>query len=236
MRMVWISLMGILALLASGAQLDRQSRRTPMLAPIVPTMFRSFAQARHVIATVRSAEPAEALKAAELLVQRRPIPAEHLSLLAIAKARNGDNDAALLLLQTAARRGWRDSIAQQSMFGIAFNAGDMAESSRRLAALWGIGENQMMLSASTAKVLATPEGRKAMAATMSTNGRWTNAFLNDSDAVPPRDLAETIAMAAAQGARLNCRILQRIESVYAQRKLNAEAAMITQARKTCARQ
>lgn len=227
--------MAMLALLASGAQLDRQSRRTPMLAPIVPAMFRSFAQARHVISTVRSAEPAEALKAAELLVKRRPIPAEHLSLLAIAKARNGDNDAALQLLQAAARRGWRDSIAQQSMFSIAFNAGDMAESSRRLAALWGIRENQMLLSDSTAKVLATPEGRKAMAKTMSANGRWTSAFLNDSEAVPPRDLAETIAMAATQGARLDCRILQRIETAYAQRKLIAEVALITQARKTCAR-
>ena len=126
-RYVWISLMVILALLASGAQLDRQSRRNPMLAPLVPSMFRSFAQARQVISTVRSAEPAEALKAAELLVQRRPIPAEHLSLLAIAKARSGDNANAMLLLQMAAQRGWRDSIAQQSMFGIAFNAGDMAE-------------------------------------------------------------------------------------------------------------
>lgn len=234
-RYVWISLMVILALLASGAQLDRQSRRNPMLAPLVPSMFRSFAQARQVISTVRSAEPAEALKAAELLVQRRPIPAEHLSLLAIAKARSGDNANAMLLLQMAAQRGWRDSIAQQSMFGIAFNAGDMAEASRRLAALWGIGERQMPLAASTAKVLATPEGRKAMAAAMSTNGRWINAFLTESEAMPPHHLAQTIAMASAKGAHLNCAALQRIETVYAKRKLAAETEMLATARQTCSR-
>jgi hypothetical protein len=234
-RYVWISLMCVLALLACGAQLDRQSRRDPILAPLVPPMFRSFAQARHVIATVRSAEPAQALEAAELLVQRRPVPAEHLSLLAIAKARNEDSANALLLLQTAAQRGWRDSIAQQSMFGIAFNAGDMAEASRRLAALWAIGETQMPLAAATAKVLATPEGRKAMAATMSTSGRWTSAFLNGSEAIPPQDLAQTIALAADQGARLNCAILQRIETGYAKRKLAGEADMIASARRTCAR-
>lgn len=234
-RYAWISLMILLAVLASGAELDRQSRRSPMLAPLVPPMFRSFAQAQQVIATVRSAEPAEALKAAQLLVQRRPIPAEHLSLLAIAKARNGDNEAALLLLQKAARRGWRDSIAQQTMFGIAFNAGDMAESSRRIAALWAIRENQMPLVASTAKVLATPEGRRAMAATLSTNGVWTNTFLTARDGVPPEHFAETLALAAAQGAHLDCAILQRTEQQYKKDRHDAAAALIAQSRQSCKR-
>ncbi len=234
-RYAWICLMVILGVFASGAQLDRESRRSPMLAPLVPPMFRSFSQAHQVISTVRSAKPADALNAAQLLVQRRPIPSEHLSLLAIAKARNSDNEAALLLLQKAAQRGWRDSLAQQTMFGIAFNAGDMAESSRRIAALWAIGENQMPLVASTAKVLATPEGRKAMAATLSTNGLWTKAFLSAREGVPPQHFAETLAMAAEQGANLDCAILQRIEQRYKRDRHDAEAALITKARQSCKR-
>lgn len=234
-RYVWIGLMVVLAFLATGTQLDRQSRRTPMLAPVVPQMFRSFSQARQVLSTVRSAEPAEALAAAQLLVQRRPIPAEHLSLLAIATVRSGDNEKAYLLLQKAAQRGWRDSIAQQTMLDIAIKAGDLPEATRRLAALWGIRESQMPLAETTAKLLASADGRKAMAATMASNGRWTSAFLAQSDAVAPQHLAETLVMAARQGARFECAPLQRIETAYTLRKLDAEAGLIAEARKTCLR-
>lgn len=234
-RYAWIGLMVFLGVLASGAELDRQSRRTPMLATAVPQMFRSFSQARLVFSTVRSAEPAEALAAAQLLVQRRPIPAEHLSLLAIATVRSGDNEKAFLLLQKAAQRGWRDSIAQQTMLDIAIKAGDLPEATRRLAALWGIRESQMPLAEATAKLLATADGRKAMAATMANNGRWTSAFLAKSDAVAPQHLGETLALAAKKGARFECASLQRIETGYRHRKLHTEAGLITEARKTCMR-
>ncbi|WP_054105969.1 hypothetical protein [Novosphingobium sp. AAP83] len=234
-RYAWIGLLVALAFLAAGAQLDRQARRTPMLAPVVPQMFRSFSQARLVLSTVRSADPAEALKAAQLLVQRRPIPAEHLSLLAIATVRNGDNEKAFLLLQKAAQRGWRDSVAQQTMLEIATKAGDLPEATRRLAALWGMGESQMPLAAATAKLMASADGRKAMAATMANNGRWMDAFLAQSGAVQPEHLAETLALAARQGARFECSTLQRIESVYTRRKLDAEAGLIAEARKNCVR-
>lgn len=235
MRFAWIILMVGLALTAGGAQLDRQSRRTAILAPVVPPMFKSYAQYRQVMAQVRTAEPREALKMAQLLVQRRPIPSEHLSLLAMAMGRNGETEKAFVLYQKAAQRGWRDSIAQQTRLRIAVEVGDMAEASRRIAALWGIRETQMHLADATAKVLETSDGRKAMAATMSANGRWIGAFLAESDAVPPQHLAETIAMAAAQGARLNCTVLQRFETVYTQRKLPVQAAQIAKARQTCSR-
>ena len=48
------------------------------------------------------------------------------------------------------------------------------------------------------------------------------APLTESEAMPPHHLAQTIAMASAKGARLNCAALQRIETVYAKRKLAAE--------------
>ena len=234
-RHAWTGLMIVLALFAGGAQLDRQSRRTPILAPLVPPMFRNYAQSQEVYNTVRSAEPSKALAEARLLVQRRPIPSEHLSLLAIAMVRNGDNGKAFLLVQKAAQRGWRDSLAQQAMLKIAMDVGDMAEASRRLAALWGIDETQMPLAEATAKVLASAEGRKAMASTMSADGRWISAFLARSSAVKPQHLAETLAMAAAQGARLDCSQLQRIESAYMRQKLDTEAGLVGKARTTCTR-
>ncbi|MBA4353440.1 MAG: hypothetical protein C0409_01990, partial [Novosphingobium sp.] len=125
-----------IAVCAASAQLDRASRREPALASLVPAPFRSFAQERLTAASVRSEAPDIALSAAKTLVRRRPIPSEHLSMLAIAEERNGDRADSALLIQASARRGWRDAIAQQAMFDIALNAGDRAEASRRLAALW----------------------------------------------------------------------------------------------------
>jgi len=234
-RYAWISLMVLLALLAGGAQLDRQARRDPALAPLVPTPFRSFALERLTIATVRVAEPADAIRTARLLVERRPVPSEHLSLLAIAEARNGNTADAAILVQRAAQRGWRDSIAQRAMLNIAFNAGDLTEAAHRLAALWAMREDQELLVSTTNQLLKTPAGRAAMADALATNGRWAKAFVSAGAELQAGNFAETIALSATKGARLNCGILQRIEAAYGRQKLDREMALIASARQNCAR-
>lgn len=233
-RYAWFSLLIVLAVLAAGAQLDRQTRRDPTLARLVPMPFRSFALERLTISTVRVAEPADAVQTARLLVERRPIPSEHLSLLAIAEARTGNTAGAAILVQKAAQRGWRDAIAQKAMLNIAFNAGDLTEATHRLAALWVMREDQALLVNTTNQLLATPAGRAAMAEALTTDGRWEKAFLSAGAELQAQNFAETIALAAAKGARLDCRILQRVEAAYAGKRLVREAASIASARQTCA--
>lgn len=234
-RYAWFSLLLVLALIAAGAQLDRQSRRDATLAPLVPTPFRSFALERLTISTVRVAAPADAIRAARLLVERRPVPSEHLSLLAIAEARNGNTAGAGVLVQKAAQRGWRDSIAQKAMLSIAFSAGDMTEATHRLAALWAMREDQRRLIDTTNQLLATPAGQAAMADALTTDGRWKKAFLSAGAELQALRFAETVALAATKGARLDCRILQRVEAAYSGKRLDREAALIATARQTCAR-
>lgn len=234
-RYVWIAVMAVLAVLAAGLQLDRQARRQPELAPLVPAPFRSFALERQTISTVRADTPVKALQNARLLVERRPVPSEHLSLLAIAEVRNGNEAGAALIVQQAARRGWRDSIAQQAMFDIALNAGDMAEASRRVAALWAMREDQVPVADFTARLLATPQGRDAMAEMLTTDGRWEKAFLAAGSELPARAFADTVAAAANRGAHLDCRALDRLKAAYTLKKLDNEAAAIAKARETCGR-
>lgn len=234
-RYIWIAVMATLAVLAAGLQLDRQARRQPELAPLVPAPFRSFALERQTISTVRADTPVKALQNARLLVERRPVPSEHLSLLAIAEVRNGNEAGAALIVQQAARRGWRDSIAQQAMFDIALNAGDMAEASRRVAALWAMREDQVPVADFTARLLATPQGRSAMAQTLTTGGRWERAFLAGGIELPPATFAATINEAAARGARLDCLMLDRLKSAYVSKHLENEAAIIEKGRLTCQR-
>ncbi|MFN3470592.1 MAG: hypothetical protein ACK4Z7_12915 [Novosphingobium sp.] len=225
-RFVWLAVLGLLAVVAAGAQLDRASRRQPALAPLVPPVFRSFAQERLTIATVRSASPEAALADARTLVSRSPLPAEHLTLLAIASERNGDRQGSALLVQRAAQRGWRDPIAQQAMFDIALAAGDEAEAARRLAALFGVQEDQAPLKDMAARLVATPEGRQALAATMAAGGNWTKAFLRQAAGDLTPSLAETIVMAQQAGARPDCAAAQAAKRAFIAKGRAAEAALL----------
>lgn len=233
MRVLWVCLMAVLAIVASGAELDRTSRRIPQLATLVPTPFRSFAQEQLVSSTVRSDPPEAALRDAQLLVQRRPVPSEHLSLLAIAEERAGQREKSGLLVQAAAQRGWRDPIAQQAMFAIALDAGDAGESARRLAAMWALQDNQAPLRDLTAQLLARPEGRAAMAERLGSGGRWIAPFMAAASDFAPAELAQTVSIAAAKGARMDCRAITRLQQFYSSRRMTAEVKAIGAAASNC---
>lgn len=203
-RAIWVSLMAVLAVIASAAQLDRSARRDPALAPLVPVLFRNFAQERLTMATVRSAGPEQALADARRLVRRSPLPAEHVSLLAIAEERNGARDRSGVLVQRAAQRGWRDPIAQQAMFAIALAAGQHREAANRLAALYAVQEDQAPLSDLTAQLQATPQGRSALAEALVAGGHWTNGFLYAAATSKAPESRMTIALALERGANLDC--------------------------------
>lgn len=235
MRFVWPLAVAGLALCTSAAQLDRASRRQPALATIVPAPFRSFAQERLAIDTVRSADPAIALETTRTLVRRRPLPAEHMSLLAIAAESSGQREQSAQLIQEAARRGWRDSIAQQAMFDISLGAGDPIEAAHRLAALWALREDQVPVSDLTARLLATPQGRTAMAETLVAGGRWTSQFLSWGGGGQPDPFVQTLAESFRLGAHLDCDKLVRLKRNYLGRGLDAQAAAVAQGIPGCSR-
>ncbi len=234
MRYLWLCLMAVLAVVATGAELDRASRRIPQLATLVPPPFRSFAQEQLVSSTVRSDPPAAALENAQLLVRRRPVPSEHLSLLAIAEERIGKSEQSGPLVQAAARRGWRDPIAQQAMFAIALNAGDAGESAHRVAAMWALQDDQAPLRDLAAQLLAQPEGRAALAEAIGLGGRWIAPFMAAASDFAPVELAQTVSLADAKGARPDCRAILRLDQSYTARRMAAERAAISTAVSNCA--
>ncbi len=235
-RFLWPVAIAALALCTSAAQLDRASRRQPALAAVVPGPFRSFAQERLTIATVRSAEPSVALETARTLVQRRPLPAEHLTLLAIALERAGQREQSAMLIQEAARRGWRDSIAQQAMFDISLGAGDPREASHRLAALWALREDQVPVGDLTARLLSTPQGRNALAETLVRGGKWTSQFLSWGGGGNPEQFVQALVEAIRLGARLDCDAVVRLRRNYTGRGLVNEAASVAQGMPGCIRE
>ncbi|WP_298289314.1 hypothetical protein [Novosphingobium sp.] len=225
MRAIWTILMVVLAALTASAQLDRASRRQPSLAAIVPPPMRTFAQERTTMATVRSAPPAVALAESIVLTERSPLPAEHLTLLSIARERSGDRVGSGETIQRAAQRGWRDPIAQQVMFEIALSAGDRAEASRRLAALIGTQEEQAPIKDMTKRLLSVPEGRKAMASALVGGGNWTRAFLSGAASDTSPAMVETVAEALRGGAKIECRTAAVVTRIYQQQNIAFDPAL-----------
>ncbi|WP_242130246.1 hypothetical protein [Sphingobium sp. Sx8-8] len=146
------------------AELDRQARYQPDLTGYVPTAFRSFSQATRVERLLKDrADPSAAYLEASRLLLRRPLPAENLSLYALAAARTGKEQQSIQALELAAARGWHDEIAQYAALDAAARAGDWPSASLRLQALLQIQARAPVLGRAVQDFMADPSGRTALA-------------------------------------------------------------------------
>jgi hypothetical protein len=212
-RVVWIATLAIVAVKIAGLQLDRQTRRTSAIAQGVPELFRSAAQFPIAANALAGPDPVLALSEAEKLVSRRPMPAEHLRVLAQAQFAAGEYNQGPLTIQYAAQRGWRDPLAQESMLRLALSAGDKPEAARRYAALFLRRDTQdELLEELGQQVLAEPEGagRTTLVDIVSGGERWHNQFMNRGARVmPPDAFTEIVRSTIAHGARYDCGLLEQ---------------------------
>lgn len=219
-RLIWIvALIGV-ATVTSYAQLDRQSRYDPHLAASVPEPFRAFAQAHVTASAIDDAKANQALDEARRLVKRRPVPAEHLRLLALAQFK-AEVPQAALTIQLAAQRGWRDPSAQEAMLRLAAGAGNTSEAARRYAAL-------LQNKASDKEVLlqlgpdifgkADGEARTVLTGILAGGARWHSTFLDRGAQVMPADaFVEIIRASSERGVRFDCQRLESAATILAER-------------------
>lgn len=228
-RIFWFALLGAVALVTISVQLDRQSRKTPTLASSVPAMFRSSAQLPMAVFALGGEDPQAALEEAERLVARRPMPAEHLRVLAQAQFAAGEADASIMSIQYAAQRGWRDPLAQEAVLRLALENGNKPEAARRYAALFlrrdTTGE---LLEELGPAVLAEPggEGRRTLIEIVGGGTRWHDQFLRRGARVlPPDAYAEIVTTSTASGSRFDCGVLRSVQPVLAKRDEMAAQAI-----------
>jgi hypothetical protein len=225
-RILWLVLLAALAGVTTMLQLDRQTDATPSLAPLVPQPLRSYAQTKIAATAAQSEDSAAALDEARRLVQRRPIPAEHLTLLAIAQAKAGMSESAGLTIQVAAKRGWRDPVAQEAVLRLALAAGDQPEAARRYTALFlRSATPNTLLQEVGPEVLAKTggPGQRTMVDIISGTDRWHDAFLRrGAQVMPPAAFADITLASMARGVRFNCGVLE--QSVKGLRPKDAAAA------------
>lgn len=212
-RILWYVVLACVAAATIGVQLDRQARKTPELATQVPAPFRSAAQPRVTALAIDSGMEERSLAEAQALVRGRPMPARHLRLLAQAHFAAGDNETSALVIQYAAQRGWRDSLAQEAMMQIALVAGDRSEAARRYAALFLIRKTDQALLEEAGPLVFPERGapeRAVFAEIVRGADRWQRTFLSRGARVmPPDAFVEVLELGVADGAEFDCQALEQ---------------------------
>lgn len=215
-RAIWIAAIALIAAATALVQLDRQARINPSLSASVPQPFRAFAQEDVAREALRRGEASVALAEARRLIARRPLPAEHLSLLAAAQHAHGDVEQAAITIQLAAKRGWRDRPAQEAMLRLALAAGDRAEAARRFAALLiAPRSDDAMLAEVAPAIFDAPnaEGTSALVEVLAGEPRWQHLILTRGTRVMPAEALGRIATeAASQGVPFDCDDLRSAEA------------------------
>lgn len=236
-RILWAALMAVIALVVIGVQLDRQSRKTPALAVAVPEVLRSSAQLPIAAYALDGDNPELALSEARRLVARRPLPAEHLRILAQAEFAAGLNEKSALTIQYAAQRGWRDPVAQEAMLRLALGAGDKAEAARRFAALFLRRDTtDALLEELGPEVLAEPggAGRTTLIEIVGGGERWHNQFLRRGALVmPPDAYVEIVTATTEAGTRYDCNLLTQVEPILSRRSTEQGEQLIKVVEQQC---
>ena len=207
-RILWRVVLLAIAIVTIGLQIDRQTRRTPELSASVPELVRSSAQTGVAAFAVAGDDPQYALQEAERLIRRRPLPAEHLRILAQAQFNAGQLNESALTIQYAAQRGWREPLAQESMARLALQAGDEPEAVRRFIALFVRRDTaDSLLEELGPLVLAEPGGvgRTTFVEILNGADRWHGQFLTRGvRVIPPLAFAEILISSIEDGTRFDC--------------------------------
>lgn len=236
-RIIWWASLLAAALVTIGLQFDKQSEVTPALASLVPAPLRNYAQTQIAADAVDKADPKSALFEAERLVRRRPVPAEYLSLLAVAQVKAGQPEQSGLTIQIAGQRGWRQPVAQEAVLRLALNAGDKAEAARRYAALFlRAGTPDALLIELGPQIFDTPGGpaEQTLVDIVAGGERWHSQFLRRGAAVmPPAAFSAVTRETMKRGALYDCALLAQAVRALSSRDPVAGQTLAAAAAENC---
>lgn len=211
-RAVWWASLALLTGIAILVQLDRASRGNPAIAAAVPGPFRSFAQQPIALAALVSGNPELARAEARRLVSRRPLPAEHMYVLAMAELGAGDTDGYARAFELATTRGWRTVPVQMAAAEAAIGRGEAEAAALRVAALWAVDGGNPALPALTRNLLALPTGPEAFGETMGGMRISPSSLVSRIGRIVSQDQASrVIASAAKAGMTFSAADLAQIE-------------------------
>ena len=213
--LVWWGALLLVASACIGLQLDRQARRDPALAAMVPPPFRNFSQVHIALETIERNDARRALAESRLLLARSPVPAENLSALALAAAGAQDAPLAERTLLAAAGRGWRDPLAQYFVADAAMRAGETGQASMRLLSRWLLGARDAAFAGQFRRSLQSQEEIDAVAEWMANTTRQTENFAGWSiENLDDETSSRLIEATANKGGAISCASHRRFSDRY----------------------
>ncbi len=204
-RWAWYLLLGLFAGCAAIVQIDRHSIEMPWLTGLVPDSLASFALTRKAAGDLGDGRPQRALWRARRLVWLHPVPAENLTVLAVAELAAGHQTNSSSAIMLSAQRGWREPMAQRSIALAAAAGGQWEIAADRLTALWKTSPASDNVRELSEELLQHSEVRTKLAARLDGESDWTRAFLIWSqENLPPRAVVNMIDDAVADGVKFPC--------------------------------
>ncbi|HKT84815.1 MAG TPA: hypothetical protein VJQ77_01875 [Novosphingobium sp.] len=203
-RGAWWGLLGATAIVAAFAQFDQQSRSNTGLALLVPGPFQSQAASQLTMLLLDMGN-GQAVSEAETLLRHNPVPAESLTLYGIAANANGKPDQAGRAVMLAAGRGWREPLAQATMFEAAMSARNYPAALDRLVALWRVGIRDQRIIDVFQRLAREEDGRKALVERLRTDKAWRDGFISwGRYNLGPREFSQILATGIAGGLSFEC--------------------------------
>ncbi|MBF7012801.1 hypothetical protein QUC32_24555 [Novosphingobium resinovorum] len=204
--LAWYSVIAVIAFFAVCVELDRQGRFDLRTAKMVPDLIKGDALENLAKVAFERNESVQGQDLARKLVERRPIPAESLSLYAGGLLMNGEEEAGLAALQIAAGRGWRDRFVQRVVVLSALNHDTPEIAANRVVALWRIGERADWLKGLTRATLEEPGGLSAFESTLIEDDRYLDTdFLGwAATSLPERTVNRLARRIAANRSKFDC--------------------------------
>lgn len=213
-RVAWWAVIAGLAILVILSQLDRASRHNPAIAVAVPGPFKSFAQQPTALAALVSGDPEVALTEARRLVRRRPLPAEHTYILALAELGAGNSVGYARAFELATTRGWRTVPVQVAAAEAAIGRGDAKAGALRVAALWMVDGSNPAVPTLTRSLLALSAGPEAFGETMAGMRMTPASLVSRIGGMATRQQAARVVDAATQsGMAFTAADLARIQQL-----------------------
>lgn len=211
------------ALIVTGAQLDREARARPALAPFVPPPFRSFAQAAIVEqGLARGTDPAALYPQARRLLLRRPIASENLTLFGLSALRAGDQQRALQAFGLAASRGWHDDIPQYMALVDAARGGRWDDAALRLRALLQTQASEPTIRQAIMPFMASPAGRATLARLLADNPDFQYPLLSIArTTLAPQQFRALLQHLASHRARIDCHAMAKLASRWLDQGIGA---------------
>lgn len=207
----WYAVLLAIAIVAVGVELDRQARHDPAIGIILPAVVRgdSLESLTRSAFDRNDAIQGEAL--ARELVERRPVPAEGLSLYAKGLLANGHVDLAASALELAAQRGWRDRFVQNVVVASALQNDEPTVAAQRVLGLWRQGERAEWLKDLTRATLTHHKGLTAFADALTDGPNYfsVDLLLWSAGALPPTSVERLAGDMARHHTHFDCERFSR---------------------------